>query len=680
MPFKNPSNSTEAIEARIAELRSLINHHNYLYYVLDSPEISDADYDALMRELKALEEQHPELITPDSPTQRIGAPVSEKFAPVPHSVPMLSLDDAFSVEEVVAFDRRIRKLLNRRHDLTYMLEPKMDGLAVELIYENGVLVRGSTRGDGFVGEDVTANLRTIRSIPLRLVAMSGTSVPERLEARGEVFMNIADFRQLNQRRQREGLPPFANPRNAAAGSLRQLDPAVTARRPLDIFLYGVGEVSGRSFDSQEEILAFLKNVGLKTNPLAESCRGIHRAVEYHERLAAMRPTLPYEIDGTVIKVNSIELQQRLGVKARSPRWAIAFKFEAARAITRIKDIILSIGRTGAVTPVAVMEPVKVGGVVVSRATLHNQDEIRRKDIRIGDWVIIQRAGDVIPEVVKPLKDRRDGTERPFEMPDVCPVCGSRLVKRPDEAVWRCPNPECFPRLVKKISHFASKGAMDIDGLGPKVAEQLINAGLVRDLADIYGLSMDDLLSLERFGEKSARNLLNAIDRSRDTTLARFLYALGIRHVGEVAAQRLAEYFGSLDKIMEVTPVDILVIPGMGEEIARSVAAWFRDKKNRETVHRLLRAGIRFRDQAGDTESMSLQGLSFVFTGTLSSLKRAEAKAMVREAGGKVMSSVSRNTDYVVVGEKPGSKLEKAQKLGIPVLSEQEFLDLLSSGR
>ncbi len=680
MPSKNSSNSLDNVKSRIAELRSLINHHNYLYYVLDSPEISDEDYDALMRELKALEEQYPDLVTPDSPTQRIGAPISEKFAPVPHNVPMLSLDDAFSVEEVIAFDRRIRKLLNRKHDLTYMLEPKMDGLAVELIYENGVLVRGSTRGDGFVGEDVTANLRTIRSIPLRLVAVSGTPVPERLEARGEVFMNVADFKELNRRRQQEGLAPFANPRNAAAGSLRQLDPAVTARRPLDIFLYGVGQVTGRSFETQEEILVFLKGVGLKTNPLAESCRGIHRAIEYHDRLAAMRPDLPYEIDGTVIKVNSIKLQQQLGAKARSPRWAIAFKFQAARAITRIKDIILSIGRTGAVTPVAVMESVRVGGVVVSRATLHNQDEIRRKDIRVGDWVIIQRAGDVIPEVVKPLKERRDGTERPFDMPKVCPVCGSRLIKKEGEAVWRCPNPECFPRLVKKISHFASKGAMDIDGLGPKVAEQLINAGLVRDLADIYTLTLDDLVSIERFGEKSAQNLLNAIDKSRDTTLARFLYALGIRHVGEVSAQRLAEYFGSIERIMQARPHEILNIPGMGEELAQSIVEWFRDEKNRRTIRRLLDAGIRFRDQAKPPEERPLQGLSFVFTGSLSSLKRSEAKSLVTQAGGKVMSSVSRNTNYVVVGEKPGSKLEKARKLGVPVLTEQEFLAMLASDR
>ena len=676
MQDTNSNNIPSSVIRRVEELRSEISHHNYLYYVLDSPEISDADYDALMRELKAIEEQYPELITPDSPTQRVGAPISEKFAPVPHTVPMLSLDDAFSPEEVLAFDQRVRKFLNRTHDITYMLEPKMDGLAVELIYENGLFTRGSTRGDGFTGEDVTANLRTIRSIPLKLVNPGKNALPQRLEARGEVFMNLKDFRELNNRREAEGQPPFANPRNAAAGSLRQLDPAVTASRPLDIFLYGAGQVTGRTFETQEEILAFLRSVGLKTNPLADKCRGIHRAIEYHERIAAMRESLPYEIDGTVIKVNSLELQGRLGAKARSPRWAIAFKFQAARAITRIKDIILSIGRTGAVTPVAIMEPVKVGGVVVSRATLHNQDEIRRKDIRIGDWVIIQRAGDVIPEVVKPLEERREGTEKEFEMPDVCPVCGSRLVRKPGEAVWRCPNPECFPRLVKRISHFASKGAMDIDGLGPKVAEQLINAGLVRDLPDIYGLTMDDLVSMERFGEKSARNLLDAIEKSRETTLPRFLYALGIRHLGEVAARRLAEHFGSIHKIMEADPEEISAIQGMGEELANSVSQWFHEEKNRKTVRKLLETGIRFRDQAGNTGEKPLQGISFVFTGTLPTLKRSQAKAMAQEAGASVRSAVSRNTGYVVAGDNPGSKYDKARKLGIPIISEEEFLNMV----
>ena len=666
----------KSVIRRIEQLRSEINRHNYLYYVLDSPEISDADYDALMNELKGLEEQYPELVTPDSPTQRVGAPLSEKFAPVPHTVPMLSLDDAFSPQEVIAFDQRVKKFLNSSQEISYMLEPKMDGLAVELVYENGILIQGSTRGDGFVGEDVTANLRTIRSVPLRLMAPLEGTIPERLEARGEVFMHLADFRELNRKREEAGEQPFANPRNAAAGSLRQLDPAVTASRPLDIFLYGVGVVSGKEFKTQEEILEYLKSVGLKTNPLAQRCRGIKKAIKYHEHMTSIRPELPYEIDGTVIKVNSIEFQQRLGTKARSPRWAIAFKFEAARAITRIEKIILSIGRTGAVTPVAVMEPVKVGGVVVSRATLHNQDEIQRKDIREGDYVIIQRAGDVIPEVVKPLKERRTGMEKPFRMPEYCPVCGSKLVKKPGEAVWRCPNPQCFPRLVKKITHFASKNAMDIDGLGPKVAEQLITNGLVRDIPDIYTLALSDLVSIERFGEKSAQNLLQAIEQSKTTTLARFLYALGIRHLGEVSAQRLAEHFGSLEKIMAAGPGEIIKISGIGDELANSVASWFEDPKNRDTVKRLLAAGIKFKDEAGKEGSKHLEGISFVFTGTLPNLKRNDAKKLVQQAGGRVVSSVSRKTGYVVAGENPGSKLEKAQKLGVPVISEEEFLNII----
>ena len=670
-------NIPEDIKKRAERLRSEINRHNYLYYVLDSPEISDQDYDALMRELRELEEKYPGLITPDSPTQRVGAPASGRFAPVPHAVPMLSLDDAFSREEVMAFDQRIKKFLGRTHDITYMLEPKMDGLAVELIYENGVFVQGSTRGDGLVGEDVTANLRTVRSIPLRLIAPEG-KIPELVEARGEVFMNIADFRALNRKRQEKGETPFANPRNAAAGSLRQLDPAVTASRPLDIFLYGVGRVSGKSFRSQEEILAFLRNIGLRTNPLAEKHRGINHAIEYHDRMARLRASLPYEIDGTVIKVNSIELQDRLGAKARSPRWAIAFKFQAARAITRIKEIALSIGRTGTVTPVAIMEPVRVGGVVVSRATLHNEDEIKRKDIRAGDWVIIQRAGDVIPEVVKPLVERRDGSERPFRMPTTCPVRGSRLVRKEGEAAWRCPNPECFPRLVKKIAHFASKAAMDIDGLGPKVVEQLVQAGLVRDIADIYSLTMDDLLGLERFGEKSARNLLSAIEKSRSTTLARFLYALGIRHLGEVSAQRLADHFGSIEAVMKAAPSDIRKIPGMGDELATSIPEWFRDEKNRRTLERLLAAGIRFPSDGNSGGARPFMGKSFVFTGTLPHLKRNQAKEMVRMAGGKVVSSVSSKTDYVVAGKNPGSKLDKARKLGVEVIDEQKFMDMLSA--
>ncbi len=660
---------------RIKKLREEINYHNYRYYVLDSPVISDEEYDALMQELKALEEQYPETITPDSPTQRVGAPPSDKFRTVPHHIPMLSLDDAFTPEEIREFDKRIKRLLNIDHDIEYTLEPKIDGLAVELVYEKGVFVLGSTRGDGYNGEDVTNNLRTIPSIPLRLLSIE-VPIPELLEARGEVYMEKDAFEKLNEERKKQGLPTFANPRNAAAGSLRQLDPKVTASRPLNIFCYGVGRVKGHSFQTQWEILHTLRKWGLRVNPLIKKVKGIEKAIKYHEDLAKLRPQLNYEIDGVVIKVNDLKLQERLGTKARSPRWAIAYKFEAAQGITRIKDIILSVGRTGAVTPVAIMEPVKVGGVTISRATLHNEDEIRRKDIRIGDWVIVRRAGDVIPEVVKPLKERRTGKEKPFVMPKYCPVCGSPLVKKPGEAIYRCPNPDCFPRLAKRIAHFVSKPAMDIEGLGPKVVEQLITAGIIRDIPDLYHIKKEDLLSLEGFGEKSAQNLLDAIEKSKHTTLPRFLFALGIRHVGEVTAQILAKHFGSLENIMNASLEELEAIPGIGPEVATSIYKWFRDEKNRQLIKRLLDAGIVIEPMKKETSALPLEGKNFVFTGTLKSMKRSEAKKLVMELGGQVQSTVGRHTDYVVVGENPGSKLEKARQLGIKTISEEEFLKLV----
>ncbi len=658
---------------RIRKLREEINYHNYLYYVQDSPKISDEEYDALMQELRELEERYPEAVTPDSPTQRVGAPPSEKFAPAPHTVPMLSLDDAFTDQEVMEFDRRVKRFLGTSEDIEYTVEPKMDGLAVELVYEKGQFILGSTRGDGYTGENITANLRTVRSIPLRLIERE-LKAPERLEVRGEVFMRKADFEALNQKRIVQGDAPFANPRNAAAGSLRQLNPGVTAQRPLDIFCYGIGTISDKKFKTQWEILNALKKWGLRINPLARKVTGIDRAVEYHKWLEAKRPELDYEIDGMVIKVNDLALQETLGAKARSPRWALAYKFEAAQTVTRILDILLSVGRTGAVTPVAVMEPVRVGGVVVSRATLHNEDEIRRKDIRIGDWVIIRRAGDVIPEVVKPLKERRDGGEKPFKMPETCPICGTRLVKRQDEAVWRCPNPDCFPRLVKHLTHFAGKSAMDIDGLGHKVAEQLVTAGLVRNVADLYSLELSDLMSLERFAEKSARNLLDSIEQKKHTSLSRFIYALGIRHVGEVTAQVLAEHFGSIENLSRATRQELEQIPGIGPEVAESIVVYFQDAKNQRVLQRLLDSGIRFRDQAGK-KTTSLDGKTFVFTGTLSSMTRKQAKDLVKDLGGRVASTVGKKVDYLVVGENPGSKLEKARKLGITALTQEEFTEL-----
>jgi DNA ligase (NAD+) len=663
---------------RIEQLREEINYHNYLYYVLDQPVITDADYDALMRELKEIEDKYPETVTPDSPTQRIGAPPSEKFASVSHSIPMLSLDDAFSQKEALEFDQRTKRLLQTDEEIEYTVEPKMDGLAVELVYENGMLVLGSTRGDGYTGEDVTANLRTIRSLPLRLIERY-LSPPGRLEVRGEVFINKDAFERLNKKRMEDGEPPFANPRNAAAGSLRQLDPNITAGRPLNIFCYGIGIAEGCSFGTQRELLSSLGKWGLRVNPMAEKQKGIHGAIHYHQRMNRKREDLDYEIDGIVIKVNDLDFQKRLGVKAKSPRWALAYKFEAAQAITRIIEIQLSVGRTGAVTPIALMEPVRVGGVVVSRATLHNEDEIRRKDVRIGDWVIVRRAGDVIPEVVRPLPERRTGEEQVFVMPQTCPVCGSNLHRKKGEAVWRCPNPGCFPRLVKQLTHFACKGAMDIEGLGPKVAEQLISAGLVRSISDLYFINLSDLLSLDRFAEKSARNLLSAIEASKETGFARFFYALGIRHVGDVTAQLLADHFGSMKALMDASEEELKAVEGIGPEVAFSIRSWFDDSKNLRLMKSMLDAGIKFTDLR-EARTSPLKDKTFVFTGGLPSLTREQAKNIVRDLGGQVASTVGRKTDYVVAGENPGSKLQRALELEIPILSEEEFLALAHKTR
>jgi DNA ligase (NAD+) len=658
---------------RVEQLREEINYHNYLYYVLDQPIISDSDYDALMRELKEIEGKYPETVTPDSPTQRIGAAPSEKFASVPHSVPMLSLDDAFSQKEVLDFDQRGKRLLQIDEELECTVEPKMDGLAVELVYENGRFVLGSTRGDGYTGEDVTTNLRTIRSIPLKLIDRH-LSPPSRLEVRGEIFISKDAFEHLNERRIEDGEPPFANPRNAAAGSLRQLDPNITASRPLNIFCYGIGIVEGYSIETQWDVLSSLRKWGLKVNPMAEKLKGINEAIRYYLRINKKREELDYEIDGIVIKINNLGLQKRLGAKAKSPRWALAYKFEAAQAITKIIEIQLSVGRTGAVTPIALMEPVKVGGVVVSRATLHNEDEIRRKDVMIGDWIIVRRAGDVIPEVVRPLPERRTGEERVFVMPQTCPVCGSELRRKSGEVAWRCPNPKCFPRLVKQLIHFASKGAMDIDGLGPKVAEQLISAGLVRNIADLHSIKLSDLLSLDRFAEKSARNLLSAIESSKKTTLARFFYALGLRHVGDVTAQLLANHFGSMKALMDAGEEELKSVEGIGPEVASSIRSWFGDNHNLRLVRRLLDAGTKFTD-LHEKRALPLKDKVFVFTGGLSSLTREQAKNIVRDLGGQIASTVGHKTDYVVVGEGPGSKLQKAVELRIQILSEEEFLAL-----
>ena len=663
----------EEARRRIEELRELIRYHNYRYYVLDSPEISDAEYDRLFRELQELEEKFPEFVTPDSPTQRVGAQPAEEFGTVPHTIPMLSLDNAMDEEEVREFDERVKRFLGTDEDIEYVAEPKLDGLGVELVYERGRLVVGSTRGDGFVGEDVTQNLRTIRAVPLVLLG----DPPERLEVRGEVIMHIEDFRELNRRRAEEGEPPFANPRNAAAGSVRQLDPRITASRPLDIFFYGVGQVVGREFSTHWEVLQALRSWGLRTNPLNRLCRNVDEAVDYYRELLKIREELPYEADGVVIKVNRLDLQRRLGEKARSPRWAIAYKFPPRQATTVIKDIVVQVGRTGVLTPVAIMEPVHVGGVEVKRATLHNQDEIDKKDVRIGDTVIVQRAGDVIPEVVAVVKERRTGKERPFRMPERCPVCGAKVVRLPDEAAHRCTNSACPAQVKERIRYFASKNAMDIEGLGVKLVAQLVDKGLVKDVGDLYFLTKEQLASLDRMAEKSAENLLEALERSKEREPARVLCALGIRHVGEHVARVLMDHFGSIDRLAKASADELESVPGIGPEVAGSVVDFFSHEENMRVLEKLKRAGLKFeveKEAAGP-----LSGKKFVFTGTLSSMTRSEAEELIRKLGGEASSSVSRRTDYVVVGENPGSKLERARQLGVKTITEEEFLRMVGKG-
>ena len=671
----------EVIE-RVKKLREEIEYHNYRYYVLNSPVISDAEYDALMRELKELEEKYPELITPDSPTQRVGFKPAEAFKEVPHAEPMLSLDDAMNEQEVIDFDKRIKRFLNLPENLEieYTVEPKIDGLAVELVYENGVFVVGSTRGDGYVGEDVTNNLKTIPSIPLRIKKFEpdAPDIPPRIDVRGEVFMTKEEFERLNQERIAKGELPFANPRNAAAGSLRQLDPSITAKRKLDIFCYGIGKVEGITFKTQWEVLQTLKKWGFKINPLAKLVKGIKEAIEYHHKIEEMRESLPYDIDGVVIKVNDLSLWEKLGTKARSPRYAIAYKFQPTQATTQLIDVVFQVGRTGAITPVAILKPVQIGGVTVERATLHNEDFIKNLDVRIGDWVLVQRAGDVIPQIVMPIKEKRTGNEREIKFPTHCPICGTKLVKKPGEAIWRCPNTNCYASLIRKILHFASRNAMNIEGLGEKVARDLVDKGFVQNLADLFYLKTEDFMKLPGFAYKKAKNLYEAIQKAKKTTLARFLYALGIRHVGEAMAQLLAEKFKSLDKIMSASTADLMSIPGVGYEVAKSIVDFFRNEENRKMIQRMLDAGLTFEEEEVKPEEkkVDLSGKTFVFTGALKSMTRDQAKELVKRLGGRVTNSVSRNVDYVVVGENPGSKYQRAKALGIKMLSEEEFLKLV----
>ena len=659
--------------SRVAELREQLNYHNYRYYVLDDPVISDAEFDRLMAELTRLEEAYG-LAAPDSPTQRVGAQPLDKFETVSHRQPMLSLENAFSEAEAREFDDRLKRFLRTTQEFDYALEPKMDGCAVELVYERGRLITGSTRGDGYRGENVTQNLKTVHTIPLALLTETEPA-PELLEVRGEVYMDLPEFKQYNAERLARGEPAFANPRNAAAGSLRQLDPKITAARPLKIYCYGVGEVRGRNFDTHWEVLQTLKQWGLRVNPLIERRLGIEAAIAYHRDLEQQRHGLPYEIDGVVIKVDPLALQERLGAKSRSPRWALAYKFAATQATTKVVAIEVNVGRTGAVTPMAVMEPVEVGGVTVSRATLHNEDEVARKDVRVGDTVLVQRAGDVIPEVVKVIVEDRPPGAEPFRMPKVCPVCETELVRPVGEKVTRCPNPDCLASLTRGIQHFAGKSAMDIDGLGEKIVQQLVEVGLVKDVGDLYRLTEGDLVPLERFAAKSARNIVSAIEGSKEVPLWRLINALGIRYVGEATAQLLAQHFETLERLMGAGEEELLRVEGVGGQVASSLKEFFASERNRALIKKLQDSGVRSLPPK-PLAATPLGGKTFVFTGGLTHVSRDEAKAMVTARGGKVTSSVSAKTDYVVAGADPGSKLAKARELGVTVLDEAEFMELL----
>ncbi len=662
------------LEQRIEELREQIHFHNYRYYVLDDPQIPDAEYDRLLQELQRLERSHPDLITADSPTQRVGAEPLAAFGEVRHEVPMLSLDNAFDDQELGEFDRRVRERLELE-DVEYTAEPKLDGLAVSLLYERGRLVRGATRGDGATGEDITQNVRTIHSVPLRLI---GNDYPERLEVRGEVIISHSGFRRLNERARRDGQKLFANPRNAAAGSLRQLDPRVTALRPLEMYCYGIGLAAGGALPQRHsEVLQRLRSWGLRVYRGIERVAALQGCIDYYRKLERQREELPFDIDGVVFKVDRLDLQQRLGFVARAPRWAIARKFPAQEELTRVLAIDVQVGRTGAITPVARLEPVFVGGVTVTNATLHNEDEVRRKDVRIGDTVIIRRAGDVIPEVVAVIKDRRPNTTSAFEMPTTCPICGSDIEKVEGEVVARCTGGlYCEAQRKEAIRHFASRRAMDIEGLGEKLVEQLVGQGMVDDVAGLYDLDTDSLARLERMGEKSARNLMTALEKSKQTTLDRFLYALGIREVGDATARTLAREFGDLDPLMHATEERLESIRDIGPIVAKHIAHFFQQAHNQRVIDKLRHKAKVSWPVVETVAHQPLRGSTYVLTGGLSSMTREEAKQRLEQLGARVSGSVSAKTSAVIAGEKAGAKLQKAERLGIPVLSEQDLLQLL----
>jgi len=677
MPDREPA---PQVRARVEELRRLVNYHNYRYYVLDQPEVSDAEYDRLLVELVRLEGEYPSLQTPDSPTQRVGAEPLEAFGTVRHLTPMLSLANAFGTQELAAFDQRIKRMLDLppQELIDYVVELKVDGLGVSLLYQGGLLSRGATRGDGISGEEVTQNLRTIHSIPLRFLGEPGRW-PQLVEVRGEVFLGKEEFQRVNEEREEAGLPLFANPRNAAAGSVRQLDPRITTRRRLDFIAHGLGAVAGASFASHWERLEFLRGLGFKVSPHAEQHRGVAQVQTFCDTWQEARHRLPFEIDGVVVKVDRAELEERLGYVARSPRWAVAYKYPPEQETTVVRDIQVHVGRTGALTPVAIMDPVRISGTTVSRASLHNEDEIKRKDVRIGDTVVVHKAGEVIPEVVAVITSKRTGAERSFVMPTRCPVCGSEVLRPEGEAVARCTGVACPAQLIEHILHWAARGAMDIEGMGPALVTQLVESGRVRDPADLYALTTQDLLSLERFAEKSAANILQAIAASKTRPLDRLIYALGIRHVGDHVAGILADEFGSLQALQQADEERLAAVPGIGPVIAQSILVFFRQEQTARLLDKLRAAGVAAPRRARRRREGFFAGRTVVFTGSLHALTRQQAQHLVKAQGGRPSSSVSRQTDYVVVGASPGSKYEQAQQLGVPTLTEAEFLAKVGHG-
>jgi len=661
-----------SVEKRIMELRLQLHDHAYRYYVLDDPIISDGEYDQLFQELLNLEKAHPHLITDDSPSKRVGSIPLDKFNRVSRLHPMLSLENGFNNEDILAFEKRIRRFLNFDGPISYSVEPKLDGLAVELTYENSVLIQGSTRGDGITGEDITAQLRTIPSIPLHLQQ----EVNGRLDIRGEVFIDKAGFTQLNKEREAVGEPLFANPRNGAAGSLRQLDPAITATRPLKFFVYGVADPSKTSCKTQQQLLHYLGKLGMMVNNHIQHCRTINEVIDAFDQLSAIRHELAYDIDGMVIKVDDFDLQTRLGSKARAPRWAMACKFPAIQATTSLKDVIFQVGRTGAVTPVALVEPVEVDGAMVSRATLHNRDELRRKDLKIGDTVLIQRAGDVIPEIIKPIIDNRSGDEQEIIWPQDCPVCHHALIKPDGEAVTRCPNSHCPAQRLKLLIHFTSKAGLDIEGLGKKTMEQLFNLQLVRDIADIFSLKKEQLADLEGWGEQSADNVIAAVNRKKHPTLGRLLAALGIRFIGEINSALLDSQFSTLNKLGAATKEELLEIDGIGIQAAESIVDYFSDSSVCSMLEQLHRAGVTITPSTDNRSNLPLAGKTFLFTGGLLTLSRSEAKKLVKEQGGSIATTVTKKVTHVVAGKKAGSKLKKAVELEKEIISEETFLKMV----